>query len=305
VGGESATQTAFGDLLAERVAERRSQIVLGIDPDPAALWPVEPASDGGPPLAGAVLAHCRALIDAVADACVAVKLQLACFERIGKGGWETTRAVVAHARQHGLLVIADGKRGDIDVSARAYASALGAGMDSPFGHADGIGADLVTINPLMGSDALWPFIQAARAGGSGVLVLVRTSNPGAADLQDLELASGGPVWEQIARLVCELGRDGIGQSGLSDVGAVLGATVPEHLERARELMPHTTFLLPGVGAQGGDVKQLGPAFAPGPAGGLITASRSIVGAHLNAGGEPAAAALAEAQRLRELARALT
>ena len=232
---------------------------------------------------------------------MAVKPQLARFEALGPGGWEVLRAVIAHAHGHGLLVIADGKRGDIDVTANAYAASLMGGMDSPFGHLAGLGADLVTVNPLMGRDALEPFVTEARACGAGLLVLVRTSNPGAADLEDLELAGGGTVWERIARLVEDLGRAGVGPSGLSDVGAVMGATVPWHLERARELMGQAVFLLPGIGAQGGRVEELQAAFRPGPAGGLISASRSIVGAHLKRGGAPPSAAAAEAERLREAA----
>ncbi len=160
---------------------------------------------------------------------------------------------------------------------------------------------MVTVNPLMGTDAVEPFVSTAREAGAGVLALVRTSNPGAADIEDLELAGGGRVWERIAKLVDVLGRDGVGESGLSDVGAVVGATAPEHLERARELMPHAVFLLPGVGAQGGRIEDLAAAFAPGRAGGLIAASRSIASAHLVGGGDPADAARAEAERLRELA----
>src|SRR5207248_879744 len=102
---------------------------------------------------------------------------------------------------------------------------------------EGLGADLVTVNPLMGRDAVEPFVSAARAAGGGVLVLVRTSNPGAADIEDLELAGGGAVWEQLALMVDELGSGGVGDSGLSDVGAVIGATQPSHIARARELMP--------------------------------------------------------------------
>jgi len=153
----------------------------------------------------------------------------------------------------------------------------------------------------MGKDALEPFVTAARAAGAGVLALVRTSNPGAADVEDLELAGGDSLWERLAQIVEELGAPGVGESGLSDVGAVVGATVPAHLARARELMPHATFLLPGVGAQGGRVEDLAPAFAPGRAGGLITASRSIAGAYQSTGADPAAAARAEAERLRAAA----
>jgi orotidine-5'-phosphate decarboxylase len=291
------------------VAERESQVVLGLDPDPRELWPAsDAAAGGGTPqqrAAGAVLRHCRALIDATAEACVAVKLQLARFEALAAGGWSALEAVAAHARRQGLLVIADGKRGDIDVSARAYAGALIGGLQTPFGKLAGLGADLVTVNPLLGRDALEPFVAAARAAGAGVLVLVRTSNPGAADIEELELRQGGAVWERVAELVEQLGAPGIGESGLSDVGAVVGATAPGHLARARELMAAAPFLLPGVGAQGGRVEDLAMAFAPGRAGGLVSASRSIAGAHRVTGGEPAAAARAEAERMRESAWALS
>jgi orotidine-5'-phosphate decarboxylase len=275
------------------VAERRSQLVLGLDPDPSALWPGAAGS-----IEEAVVGHCVALIDAVAPACVAVKPQLACFERLGIAGRAALTAVAAHAHAHGLLVIADGKRGDIDVTAQAYADSLLGGVDTPFGHVAGLGADMLTVNPLMGRDAIEPFVTAARAAGAGVLALVRTSNPGAAEIEDLKLAGGGAVWECLAGLVDELGRAGVGEAGLSDVGAVVGATVPGHLARARELMPHAVFLLPGVGAQGGRVEELAPAFAPGRAGGLIAASRAIANAYRASGGDPAACARAEAERLR-------
>ena len=291
------------------MAERESQIVLGVDPDPRELWP---ANDAGASnlepqqrAADAVLRHCQALIDATAEACVAVKLQLARFEALAAGGWSALAAVAAHARRRGLLVIADGKRGDIDVSARAYAGALIGGLQTPFGKLTGLGADLVTVNPLMGRDAIEPFVAAARGAGAGVLVLVRTSNPGAADIEELELRRGGTVWERVAELVEQLGAPGVGESGLSDVGAVVGATAPWHLARARELMGAAPFLLPGVGAQGGRVEDLAAAFAPGRAGGLVSASRSIAGAHRLTGGEPAAAARAEAERMRESAWALS
>jgi orotidine-5'-phosphate decarboxylase len=286
------------------VAERESQIVLGLDPDPSRLWPVEAGSLGGvalAPVAAAVLGHCRALIDATAAACVAVKLQLARFELLGAGGWPVMAELSAHARRAGLLVIADGKRGDIDVSARAYAEALIVGADSPHGRLEGLGADLITVNPLMGADSVEPFVTAARGAGAGVLVLVRTSNPGAADVEDLALEGGGTVWERLASMVDELGRGGVGERGISDVGAVIGATAPGHLPRARELMAHATLLLPGVGAQGGRVEDLAAAFAPGRAGGLVSASRSIADAHRSGDGKPPDAARGEAERLREAA----
>jgi orotidine-5'-phosphate decarboxylase len=298
----------FADRLAEHVAARESQIVLGLDPDPAKLWPdaVAGAPDDGTPAqraAAAVQAHCAALIDAAGPACVAAKPQLACFERLGAAGWAALAATVAHAHAAGLLVIADAKRGDISVSAAAYGQALVGRTPTPFGEVEGLGADAFTANPLLGVDALEPLIDAANTARAGIFVLVRTSNPGAADVEDLALAGqdGGTVWERLAAIVAQLGAPSVSDSGLSDIGAVVGATVPEHVARMRELMPHAPFLLPGIGAQGGRVEDLAPAFAPGRAGGLVSASRSIASAHESGGATPAAAARAEAERLRESA----
>jgi orotidine-5'-phosphate decarboxylase len=297
----------FGDLLASRVAERTSQIVLGLDPDPARLWPraVELADRTGDAPAAraafAIAAHCALAIEAVAEHCVAVKPQVACFERLGAPGWAALADVVQRAHDAGLLVIADAKRGDIDVTAAAYAQAFLGETPTHYGPVPGLGADALTVNPLLGRDSLAPFVTAARAAGAGLLVLVRTSNPGAADVQDQELSAGGAVSDRLAAIVAELGVDGIGDSGLADIGAVVGATVPGRLASLREVMPAAPFLLPGVGAQGGRVEELAPAFAPGRAGGLVSASRGIVNAHEQHGGDPASAARAQAARLRELA----
>ena len=224
-----------------------------------------------------------------------MKPQLACFERLGAPGWEALEQTIAIARDHGLLVIADGKRGDIPVTARAYAQALVGETPGPFGPVAGLGADAFTANPLLGRDSLEPLVEAAAAVGAACFVLVRTSNPGAAELQD---EGEPPLHERLARLVDAMGADHVGESGLSLVGAVTGATEPGRLARLRELMPRAVFLLPGVGAQGGRVEDLGAAFAPHPAAGLITASRSIVNAHAERGGDPAVAAAAAAEELR-------
>jgi orotidine-5'-phosphate decarboxylase len=313
---QSAQSTALGDRLAERVVRRQSQIVLGVDPDPARLWPraLELAAGDGPrapqatldpvgAASAAVAAHCRLLLEAAADQCVAVKFQVACFERLGARGWLALQQAVADARERGLIVIADAKRGDIDVSARAYGQAFFGPTPSPFGPLPGLGVDLLTASPLLGRDSLEALLSQARAAAGGLLVLTRTSNPGAADLQDRALADGGSVSDAIAQIVDELGRPGVGASGLSDVGAVTGATAPEHLQRLRAAMPHAIMLLPGVGAQGASGEGLQDAFAPGPASGLVTASRAIADAWQRDGssaGDPATAARAEAARLREL-----
>jgi orotidine-5'-phosphate decarboxylase len=317
---------SFGDRLAARVLERQSQVVLGLDPDPARLWPGALELAGGATgsaaerAARAVTAHCRLVLDAAAIHCVAVKPQVACFERLGAPGWAALHEVVRDAAQRGLLVIADAKRGDIDISARAYGQAFFGGLPTPFGTIDGLDADALTVNPLLGRDSLAPLIDAARERGGGVLALVRTSNPGAADIQDRQLADGESVSEALARMVDALGRPGLGASGLSDVGAVTGATAPERLESLRERMPHAVLLLPGIGPQGASGRGLAPAFSPGAAGGLVSASRGIVYAYEHdadrasspaertpraagqpaRGPDPAASAREAAARLQEL-----
>jgi orotidine-5'-phosphate decarboxylase len=299
----------FGDRVSRCVAERASQLVVGLDPDPVRLWPralelaeselgdVDPAAR----TAFAVAAHCALVIDAVGEECVAVKLQVACFERLGAPGWAALGEVVERAREHGLLVIADAKRGDIDVTAAAYAQAYFGSTPTPYGPIPALGVDAITVNPLLGADSLEPFVEAARSHQAGLFVLVRTSNPGAADVQEQRLEAGGVVSDRLAEMVAELGAPGVGRAGLADVGAVVGATAPDRLEALRERMPRTVFLLPGVGTQGGRVQDLAAAFHPGKAGGLVSASRGIVAAHERRGGDPAAAARKEASALRALA----
>ncbi len=283
--------------------------MVGIDPDPARLWPQAVARANGEGGAGgaaagadtraltaeAVVAHCAALLEAVAEHCVAAKLQLACFERLGAAGWDALERVAALARQAGLLVIADGKRGDVPTTAQAYAEALFGGGSGPFGAYPGLGADAATLNPLLGRDALEPVVAAAAARGGGCFVLVRTSNPGAAELQDQPASE--PLRRRLARLVRELGEPHT-QGGLSLVGAVCGATRPDLLGELREAMPAAPFLLPGVGAQGGSAQALRAALSEQPASAIVTASRTIADAWLALGGDPTTAAARAAAQLR-------
>jgi orotidine-5'-phosphate decarboxylase len=178
----------------------------------------------------------------------------------------------------------------VPVTAEAYGQALLGETPTPWGAVAGLGADAVTANPLLGLDALEPLVAAAEKAGAGVFALVRTSNPGAADVQDLETGSG-PLHERLAALVDGLAERlaGSDSAPLSGAGAVVGATEPAHIARLRELMPRAIFLIPGVGAQGGRPELLGAAFGPGPAAALVPASRAIAGDP-----DPAAAA----ERLR-------
>jgi orotidine-5'-phosphate decarboxylase len=254
-------------------------LCLGLDPDPANVDPAAGGGDGDAAAraAEAVAAHCRSLIDRAGQACVAVKLQLACFERLGAPGWAALQSAAAAAREAGLLVIADGKRGDVPVSAAAYGQSLFGVTPTPWGEVPGLRVDAATANPLLGGDALEPLIEAAASEGGGLFCLVRTSNPGAADLFDVP-SPDAPLYERVAAMVAERSGRLAGGSGLSGMGAVVGATEPAHLARLRELMPQAIFLIPGVGAQGGSVADLGPAYGAHPASVLVTASRSIAGA---------------------------
>ena len=204
-----------------------------------------------------------------------MKPQLACFERLGQHGWWALDEVCRAAHRAGLLVVADGKRGDVPVTAAAYGQAMVGETETPWGAVGGLGADAYTANPLLGDDAIEVLVEAAGAASAGVFVLVRTSNPGATRLQDAMLGER-PMHEELAAMVAESAPLLAGESGLSGVGAVVGATAPQHMARLRELMPDSIFLIPGVGAQGGKPEDLGPALAEGrPASILVSASRGI------------------------------
>jgi orotidine-5'-phosphate decarboxylase len=259
----------FADRLTAAVERKGTPLCVGLDPDPALM----PESLG-------VVEFCRGIVDAVEEVAVAVKPQSAFFEAQGAKGWAALTEVCEYAREAGLLVIVDAKRGDVPSTAQAYAAAL-----APL-------ADAVTVNPYLGHDSLEPFFA---RDGLGVFVVVKTSNPGSADIQDLPLADGRPLWQRVAGLVDRWGAASIGASGLSTVGAVVGATHPEVLETVRSLLPRAVLLLPGVGVQGGRPEQLAAAFAAGPASALVSASRSVIYADGGAGWQEAAAA--EAVRL--------
>jgi orotidine-5'-phosphate decarboxylase len=259
----------FADRLTAAVERKGTPLCVGLDPDPALM-----------PEGLGVVEFCCGIVDAVEEVAVAVKPQSAFFEAQGAKGWAALTEVCEYAREAGLLVIVDAKRGDVPSTAQAYAAAL-----APL-------ADAVTVNPYLGHDSLEPFFA---RDGLGVFVVVKTSNPGSADIQDLPLADGRPLWQRVAGLVDRWGAASIGASGLSTVGAVVGATHPEVLETVRSLLPRAVLLLPGVGVQGGRPEQLAAAFAAGPASALVSASRSVIYADGGAGWQEAAAA--EAVRL--------
>jgi orotidine-5'-phosphate decarboxylase len=293
--GSGVATATFGDRLAEAVERKRSQLLVGLDPRPE-LLPVELRGEtylSRGAAADACARFCRGLIDAVAPYVVGVKVQLAFFEALGADGMRAFEDVCQYARNANLLVVADGKRGDIGSTARAYADAYlenREAMSPP--------VDALTVNPYLGSDSLEPLVAACRRSGTGVFCLVKTSNAGSADIQDLALSDGRPLWQHVALLVRDWGEDVVGERGLSSVGAVIGATYPRAVAEARRLMPQAVLLLPGIGAQGATPADVARAFTSGPASALVPVSRAVIYAFRVDGADWRKAAAAEAARLR-------
>jgi len=265
----------FADRLIAAVQRKGAPICLGLDPRweqlPASLRDQALREHGDTPRARgeAFLQFNRAVLDAVADRIPVCKPQVAFYEQYGADGWRALEGTIRHAHDKGLLVIADAKRGDIGSTAQAYAEAHL--TDAP----GALNADALTVNPFMGGDTLKPFLDVAAARGHGLFVLVKTSNPGSGDLQDLTV-DGRPLYERVAALVGTLGADHIGSSGFSSVGAVVGATYPEQARRLRELLPHSIFLVPGYGAQGGGAADAAPAFCENGLGAVVNSSRGLI-----------------------------
>ena len=287
--------TVFGDRLAECVERKRSQLVLGLDPV-IDLLPVE--LQGEAVGAEGRADRGRALLPRAdrrgRTRCVAVKPQLAFFEALGSQGMRAFEEACAYAREAGLLVIADAKRGDIGSTARAYAAAYVEPRDgarpsrtrSPSTRTSGASRSSRSSPPASGTVP-------------GLFVVTKTSNVGSADVQDLKLSDGDIVWHKVAMLAREWGEELVGERGLSSVGLVIGATYPRAIGEARRLCPQQILLLPGVGEQGASAADVERAFTSGPASALISVSRSIDYAYRTSGGDWRAAAGAEAVRLRD------
>jgi orotidine-5'-phosphate decarboxylase len=227
-----------------------------------------------PRTAAAVEAFLGAILDRLGDRVAVVKPQIAFFERLGWRGMKVLEAVVDRARGQRLLVLLDAKRGDVGSTAAGYAAAYLGPQAAPT-------CDAMTLNPYLGRDALAPFLEQARQLGRGLFVLVKTSNPGSGDLQDLCLEDGRTLFEAVAEALADEARDLRGEAtGWSSLGVVVGATYPGESERVRERLPHSLFLVPGYGAQGADAKAALRGFVRGPGGllegGLVNSSRGIL-----------------------------
>src|SRR5690606_37445375 len=249
------------DRLMAAIAQRRAPVCVGLDPVLEKLpSAIRRASSGHP--ARAIADFSCSIIDAIAPSVPCVKFQSACYERYGSAGVAALEQSIAKARESGLQVILDAKRGDIGLSAEHYAAAA-------FDH---LHVDWLTVNGYLGADSLSGFVRP----GKGLFVLVRTSNPGGDDLQERTLADGSSLAEAMGDLVRQLGHNHMGESRFSAVGAVVGATRPETAQRLRSRLREQIFLVPGYGAQGGGVDEILPCFNDDGHGAIVTASRSII-----------------------------
>jgi orotidine-5'-phosphate decarboxylase len=283
----AANRTSFIERLIAAVRRTATPVLVGLDPRWQQLpTPLRDAhADTREGRAEAYRRFCCDVIDVVCPLVPAVKPQAAFFEQLGPPGMAALAGVVGYASQQGLLVILDAKRGDIGSTAAAYADAfLGASGQSPWG------ADALTVNSYLGDDSLEPFVDTAVQRGAGIFVLVRTSNPGARVFQDL-VAGGRPVYRHVAELVERLAAASAEQNGYGAVGAVVGATYPDELAQLRSAMPHSWFLVPGFGAQGGTAADVAAAFDRHGLGAIVNSSRAIIFAHQR---EPYRGALGDA-----------
>jgi orotidine-5'-phosphate decarboxylase len=266
----------FADRLETAVRRCHNPVLVGLDPRRESLPPgiLAERSDASPQeIAAGYGTFCRGVIDVVAPLVAAVKPQAAFFEQLGPAGMTVLADVIRHAQRQGLLVIFDGKRNDIGSTAAAYAQGLlGPGGQSVWG------ADALTVNPYLGDDSLQPFVDVAAQRGAGIFVLVKTSNPGGRMFQDLQI-DGRPLYRHVAEYVERQAAETAAACGYGLAGAVVGATYPAQLAELRAAMPHTWFLVPGFGSQGGTAADVAAAFDAAGRGAIVNNSRGIIFAH--------------------------
>ncbi len=269
------------DRLIDKIKETNNPVVMGLDPRfdmlPKVVTNKYPKTLEG--VADAIIEYNKALIDATYDVIPAVKPQIAFYEMFGIPGMKAFQETCNYAKEKGMIVIADIKRGDIGSTAEGYSNAylgktkIGDIEESIFD------VDFITVNPYMGSDSVVPFVKDCIKYKKGIFILAKTSNPSSGELQDLKLENGQEVYNKVTELIEMWGEDVRGEYGYSSVASVVGATYKEQLSDIRKLGKHTYFLIPGYGAQGGKAEDIALGFDENGLGGLVNASRSLMCAY--------------------------
>jgi len=273
------------DRLINRITELSAPIVVGLDPRldqiPAYIKEASFTKHGRTPYAVAeiFIQFNQKIIDQIYDIIPAVKPQIAMYEQFGAQGIEAYLQTVAYAKSKGLIVIGDIKRGDIASTAEAYSNMHIGRVDIDGESVEIAQTDFITINPYMGYDSVEPYLSDCKQYDKGLFILVKTSNKGSKDIQDIVLANGKPLYTQVGELVSTWGKNFIGEHGYSNIGAVVGATHPSEAAELRKIMPNTFFLVPGYGAQGGSGKDLKDLWTKNY-GAIVNNSRGIIGAYL-------------------------
>ncbi len=273
------------DRLIQAIADMQNPTAVGLDTTLAYLpddMRAEVRDCKG--AADAILEFNRTLIDHIADIVPAVKVQVAYYEAYGADGMRAFGETLSYAKRKGLFTIADCKRNDIGSTAAQYAAAYLGATEVGGRERQAFPADMLTVNGYLGTDGIAPFAELCKAGEKGIFVLVKTSNPSSGELQNLKLEDGRTVYECMGDMVERWGADTVGTYGYSAVGAVVGATHPEEAAILRKRLPHTFFLIPGYGAQGGNAQMLRCCFDGRGLGGIVNNSRGILCAYRKIGG---------------------
>lgn len=269
------------DELINKIKQMNNPTVIGLDPRydilPECIKKKYPKTVEG--ACNGLLEFNKALIDATYDIIPAVKPQIAFYEMFGIEGMKAFDETCKYAKSKGMIVIADMKRGDIGTTAQAYSNAaIGKTPIGDINHSI-FDVEFVTVNPYLGTDGVKPFVDDCAKYGKGIFVLVKTSNKSSGEIQDLKTEDGEELYKKVAKLVNEWGKELIGEHGYSSISAVVGATYPKQLQELRQVMPHTYFLIPGYGAQGGKAEDIALGFDKNGIGGIINASRSLMCAY--------------------------
>lgn len=272
------------DRLIERIKETGNPSVVGLDPKleyvPEFIQKRYLEEDGWSlkSAAKSILKFNQMIIDEIYDIVPAIKPQAAYYEMYGHHGMKTLERTIRYAKLKGMFVITDGKRNDIGATMEAYTNAHLGVVNICDSEYEPFGADALTVNGYLGTDGISPLLKVCKERDKGIFVLVKTSNPSSGELQD-RLIDGVPLYAVMGDMCEKWGSEQIGRYGYSSVGAVVGATYPEQLSELRKRLPHTMFLVPGYGAQGGGAKGVAGAFDENGLGAIVNSSRAIMCAY--------------------------